>query len=58
MCDSLLLNFQKQRSVPSAEDMFKDPLLQEFIEKQKAYFKAVDEFELPEEEVESDDQLD
>lgn len=42
----------------SEQDVLKDPQLQDFIEKQKAYFKAIDEFELPEEEVESVDELD
>ncbi|XP_027368544.1 microtubule-associated protein RP/EB family member 1-like [Abrus precatorius] len=35
-----------------------DELLQDFIEKQKSYFKMIDEFELSEEEVESSDELD
>jgi len=40
------------------EDVSKDAQLQDYIEKQKAYFKEVDEFELPEEEVESVHELD
>ncbi|KAK7300458.1 hypothetical protein RJT34_11302 [Clitoria ternatea] len=48
---------KKQRAV-SVEDAFKDPSLQDFIEKQKAYFKMIDEFELAEEEVESIHELD
>ncbi|TKY56933.1 hypothetical protein E2542_SST21379 [Spatholobus suberectus] len=46
---------KKQRALSSEKDMFKDRQLQDFIEKQKAYFKEVDEFELL---VESGDELD
>ncbi|CAL0317612.1 unnamed protein product [Lupinus luteus] len=49
---------KKRRSVSSEQDVLKDPELQEFIKKQRAYFKAIDEFELSEEEVESGDELD
>ncbi|XP_020208022.1 uncharacterized protein LOC109792972 [Cajanus cajan] len=37
---------KKQRALSSEKDMFKDPQVQDFIEKQKAYFKEIDEFEL------------
>lgn len=53
--DAYFLNFQKQRALSSEKDEFKDHQLQEFIQKQKAYFKEIDEFEL---EVESGDELD
>lgn len=33
-------------ALSSEKDMFKDPQVQDFIEKQKAYFKEIDEFEL------------
>ena len=46
--------FQKQHSMFPEED----PALQDYIKKQKAYFKEIDEFELPEEEVGSDEELD
>ncbi|KAG4953245.1 hypothetical protein AAZX31_14G052000 [Glycine max] len=46
---------KKQRALSSEKDEFKDHQLQEFIQKQKAYFKEIDEFEL---EVESGDELD
>lgn len=49
---------KKHRAMTSEQDVLKDPQLQDFIEKQRAYFKAIDEFELPEEEVESVDELD
>lgn len=35
------------------QDTSKDAQLQDYIEKQNAYFKEIDEFKLPEEEVES-----
>lgn len=38
--------------------MSNDAQLQDYIEKQKAYFKEIDEFELPEEVVESVQELD
>ncbi|MED6156051.1 hypothetical protein PIB30_011251 [Stylosanthes scabra] len=47
---------KKQRTVPS-EDTSKAEL-QDYIEKQKAYFKMIDEFELEEEEVETVDEQD
>jgi len=50
-----LLNFQKQRTSSSEKDAVKDHQLQDYIEKQNAYFKEIDEFEL---EVESGDDLD
>ncbi|XP_019454738.1 PREDICTED: uncharacterized protein LOC109355913 isoform X3 [Lupinus angustifolius] len=49
---------KKHRSVSSGQDALKDPVLQDFIEEQRAYFKAIDEFKLSEEEVESGDELD
>ncbi|KAE9606200.1 hypothetical protein Lal_00025117 [Lupinus albus] len=49
---------KKHRSVSSEQDVLKDPVLQDFIKKQRAYFKAIDEFELSVEEVESGDELD
>ncbi|CAL0307563.1 unnamed protein product [Lupinus luteus] len=49
---------KKHRSVSSEQDVLKDPVLQDFIKKQRAYFKAIDEFKLSEEEVESGDELD
>lgn len=58
MFDPFLLNFQKRRAVSPEQDLFKDPQLQDFIEQQKAYFKMIDEYKLPEEEVESSDELD
>ncbi|AES71278.1 hypothetical protein MtrunA17_Chr3g0114441 [Medicago truncatula] len=42
---------KKQRGVPNEQVEFQD-----FIEKQKAYYKEIDEFELEEEEVESVDE--
>lgn len=51
--DTYLLNFQKQRTLSSEKDAVKDHQLQEYIEKQNAYFKEIDEFEL---EVESGDE--
>jgi len=53
--DTYLLNFQKQRTLLPEKDAMEDPQLQEYVEKQNAYFKEVDEFEL---EVESGDELD
>ncbi|XP_057742095.1 uncharacterized protein LOC130960668 isoform X1 [Arachis stenosperma] len=52
---------KKQRTTSSehttsSEDTFKDSELQDYIEKQKAYFKMIDEFETMEEEVETDDE--
>jgi len=52
---NILLNFQKQRTSSSEKDAVKDHQLQDYIEKQNAYFKEIDEFEL---EVESGDDLD
>ncbi|KAL9332665.1 hypothetical protein ACSQ67_002275 [Phaseolus vulgaris] len=49
---------KRKRAVSYKEDVSKDAQLQDYIEKQKAYFKEVDEFELPEEEVESVHELD
>ncbi|XP_019459752.1 PREDICTED: uncharacterized protein LOC109359512 [Lupinus angustifolius] len=49
---------KKHHSISPEEDVLKDPELQDFIKKQIAYFKAIDEFELSEEEVESGDELD
>ena len=43
--------------MPYQQDKSKDAQLQDFIEKQKAYFKEIDEFKLSEEEVESIDEL-
>lgn len=54
MPDVYLLIFQKQRTMSSEKDVFKDPKLQAFIEERKAYFKDIDDFEL-EVEVESGD---
>lgn len=42
----------------SKQDDFQHSLPQDFIEKQQAYFKEIDNFELPVEEVESVDELD
>lgn len=53
--DAYFLNFQKQCALSSEKDELKNHQLQEFIEKQKAYFKEIDEFKL---EVESGDELD
>ncbi|XP_057742082.1 pectinesterase inhibitor 10-like isoform X3 [Arachis stenosperma] len=52
---------KKQRTTSSehttsSEDTFKDSELQDYIEKQKAYLKMIDEFETMEEEVETDDE--
>ncbi|XP_004515411.1 uncharacterized protein [Cicer arietinum] len=44
---------KKHRAKSSKQDVFKDPILQDYIEKQNAYFKMIDEFELSEEEVET-----
>lgn len=52
LSDTYLLNFQKQRTLSSEKDAIKDHQLREYIEKQNAYFKEIDEFEL---EVESGD---
>ncbi|RDX97162.1 hypothetical protein CR513_20104, partial [Mucuna pruriens] len=49
---------KNQRAVSSKQDVSKDAQLQDYIEKQKAYFKEIDEFKLSEEEVESVDELD
>ncbi|KAH1062122.1 hypothetical protein AAZX31_02G243500 [Glycine max] len=46
---------KKQCALSSEKDELKNHQLQEFIEKQKAYFKEIDEFKL---EVESGDELD
>ena len=54
MFSAHVMVFQKQHSMFSEED----PALQDYIKKQKAYFKEIDEFELPEEEVGSDEELD
>ncbi|KAG4923236.1 hypothetical protein AAZX31_18G021400 [Glycine max] len=40
------------------QDVSNDPQMQDYIVKQKAYFKEIDEFELAEEEVESVHELD
>jgi len=52
--DKYLLSFQKRRE----QDVSNDPQMQDYIVKQKAYFKEIDEFELAEEEVESVHELD
>ncbi|XP_027187957.1 uncharacterized protein [Cicer arietinum] len=44
---------KKHRAKSSKQDVFKDPILQDYIEKQNAYFKMIDEFELLEEEAET-----
>jgi len=49
--DASLLNFQKQRAESSLVNVYKDPAMQDYIKKQNAYFKMIDEFELSEEEV-------
>ncbi|XP_025657327.1 uncharacterized protein [Arachis hypogaea] len=49
---------RKKQRTTSSEDTLKDSELQDYIEKQKAYFKMIDEFELMEEEVETDDEPD
>ncbi|XP_020237228.1 uncharacterized protein LOC109816573 [Cajanus cajan] len=49
---------KKRRAVSNEQDVSKDAQLQDYIEKQNAYFKEIDEFELPEEEVESVNELD
>ncbi|TKY47609.1 hypothetical protein E2542_SST29669 [Spatholobus suberectus] len=49
---------KKRRAASNEQDVSKDAQLQDYIEKQKAYFKEIDEFKLPEEEVESVDDLD
>ncbi|KAL2332810.1 hypothetical protein Fmac_014023 [Flemingia macrophylla] len=49
---------KKPRAVSNEQDVSKDAQLQDYIEKQNAYFKEIDEFELPEEEVESVNELD
>ncbi|KAK7385803.1 hypothetical protein VNO78_31675 [Psophocarpus tetragonolobus] len=48
---------KKQRTLSSEKDAFRDRELQEYIEKQKAYFKEIDDFEL-QEEFASGDELD
>lgn len=47
----ILLNFQKQHAEPSLVNVYEDPAVQDYIKKQNAYFKMIDEFELSEEEV-------
>ncbi|AES99704.1 hypothetical protein MtrunA17_Chr5g0438011 [Medicago truncatula] len=44
---------KKQRAKPSLVNVYKDPAVQDYIKKQNAYFKMIDEFELSEEEVDS-----
>lgn len=44
------LNVQKRRCLPRDQDTPEYNLPADFIEKQRAYFKEVDEFELLEEE--------
>ncbi|CAJ1971079.1 unnamed protein product [Sphenostylis stenocarpa] len=46
---------KKQRTLSSEKDASKDQQLQEYIKKQNAYFKEIDEFDL---EVESGEELD
>ncbi|KAL1307939.1 pectinesterase inhibitor 10-like isoform X4 [Arachis ipaensis] len=55
---ALTVPLRKKQRTTSSEDMLKDSELQDYIEKQKAYFKMIDEFELMEEEVETDDEPD
>lgn len=52
------MSFQKRRTKSTKQDEFQHALPQDFIEKQQAYFKEIDNFELLEEEVESIDDLD
>ncbi|KAL1331297.1 pectinesterase inhibitor 10 isoform X2 [Arachis ipaensis] len=49
---------RKKQRTTSSEDTLKNSELQDYIEKQRAYFKMIDEFELLEEEVETDDEPD
>lgn len=49
---------QKQRQIPSEKDVAMHALPRDFIEQQRAYFAEIDAFELPEEEVESVEELD
>lgn len=49
---------KKRCTVTSKQDVFQHAMSQDFIEKQQAYFKEIDSFELPVEEVESIDELD
>ncbi|KAK7387491.1 hypothetical protein VNO78_28341 [Psophocarpus tetragonolobus] len=49
---------KKRRAVSYEQNVSKDAQLQDYIEKQRAYYKEIDEFELPEEEVESVRELD
>jgi len=53
--DTYLLNFQTQRILAHKDAMKKNHKLQEYIKKQIAYFKEIDELEM---EVESSDELD
>ena len=55
--NSYLMSFQKQRNPSSEEDPSKNLSVQDFIKKQQAYFKEIDAFELPEEEVGSAEEL-
>ncbi|XP_028782292.1 uncharacterized protein LOC114738407 [Neltuma alba] len=49
---------KKRCTTASKQDVFQHAMPQDFIEKQQAYFKEIDDFELPVEEVESADELD
>ncbi|XP_015877529.3 uncharacterized protein LOC107413970 isoform X3 [Ziziphus jujuba] len=49
---------KKQRQIPSEKDVAMHALPRDFIEQQRAYFAEIDAFELPEEEVESVEELD
>ncbi|KAI9102191.1 hypothetical protein K1719_023701 [Acacia pycnantha] len=49
---------KKRCIVASKQDEFQHAMPQDFIEKQQAYFKEIDNFELPVEEVQSVDELD
>ncbi|KAK4273767.1 hypothetical protein QN277_017099 [Acacia crassicarpa] len=49
---------KKRCTVASKQDEFQHAMPQDFIEKQQAYFKEIDNFELPVEEVQSVDELD
>ncbi|GAV62469.1 hypothetical protein CFOL_v3_05992 [Cephalotus follicularis] len=53
----ILPHKKKQRTIPPTQDDSKYSLPQDFVQQQRAYFKQIDEFELPEEEVESGDEL-
>ncbi|XP_057743709.1 uncharacterized protein LOC130961733 isoform X1 [Arachis stenosperma] len=55
---ALTVPLRKKQRTTSSGDTLKDSELQDYIEKQKAYFKMIDEFELMEEEVETDDEPD